>query len=217
MTRPTDAIIAVAGLGLRALPAIEQWGRTIIRAVNPHPIFHPFTQTFVDGIHQDVFRLFLQLMMVAQPVVKKIPLPFNPKLDGHELFPVGNERLHARLARNGDDGVQMVGHQQAKATMPEMFFMVVRHGGKDRIADASLTKLVFAQWHAFDGDEKRAAFRHPLRDGVRKFFPDRQIHTKTIMKRLGEKKPAGRTGCSLTAGCLGEIYVKRTTMAARTE
>ena len=114
--------------------------------------------------------------MITQAVIEKIPLPFHPKLDCHKLFPIRDERLHARFTREGDDGVQMVWHQQAETTMPEKIFVIVRHRRENAIANAGLAKLVFAGRNTFDGDEKRTVFRHPLRNGVRQFFADRPVH-----------------------------------------
>ena len=126
--------------------------------------------------------------MVAQAVVEKIPLPFHPQLDRHKLFPMGDERFHPRITRESDDGVQMIGHKQAEATVPDQFFVVVYHRGNHALANADPAKLVFARRPAFGGDEKAAAFGHPWRSGVRQLFTDGQIHGKTIMKSQGEKK-----------------------------
>lgn len=194
----------LAGCGAPDLAAIQQGWRSVGGAINPHPIFHPFAQAFVNGIHQDVFRLFLQLVMVAQPVIEEIPLPCHPELDRHKFFPIRNERFQTRFTRESDDGVQMVGHEQAEAAMPEKFIMVVRHRRENTIANPGLAKLVFARRHAFDGDEKAAAFRHPLRDGVRQFFTDGQIHAEIIMKSAGKKKPVGRARHSMRAGAVNQ-------------
>jgi len=86
--------------------------------------------------------------------------------------------------------VQMVGHEQAEAAVPEMIFVVVGHGGEHSIANARLAKLVFTWRHAFDGDEKSAAFRHPLRNGVRQLFTCGQIHGE-IITQLNRKKVRG--------------------------
>ena len=157
-----------------------------MRTIKPYPIFHAFTQTFADGIHQDVFRLLHQAMMVAQSVVKKIPLPFNGPFDGHKLFPVVNQRFHARFPRKRDDRVQMIRHEQTEPAMPDQPFVVVRHGGEDTVANASLTKLVFARWRTFDGNEKAASFWCPRRDSVRQFFADRQIHVLILINGIDD-------------------------------
>ena len=209
IARPTHAVVvnqsASIGRPRRArrdtpyLSAIEQRRWAVSGAIEPNPILHPFAQAFANGIHQNIFILFLQLVMVTQAMVKKIALPFHPKLDRHKLLPVGDQCFHARRTREGDDGVQMVGHEQTNSAMPEKVFMVVRHRCEHAVANSGLAKLVFARRHAFDGDEKTAAFRHPLRDGVWQFFTDGQIHGKTIMNRAGEKKPAGGARHSVRA------------------
>ena len=51
-----------------------------------------------------------------------------------------------------------------------------------------LTKLVFSLRHTFESDEKATAIRHPLRQGMRQFFANWQIHEKIINKRKNIKK-----------------------------
>jgi hypothetical protein len=70
--------------GLRALPK-HRW-QAISGPIDPHPIFRPFAQTFTDGIHQDVARLFLQLLMVAQSMVKKSRCHSTPNLPATNFF-----------------------------------------------------------------------------------------------------------------------------------
>jgi hypothetical protein len=67
--------------------------------------------------------------------------------------------------------------------------MVIRHGCENVVANTSLAKLISARWQTFDGDEKRAALRHPLGNGVRQFFTDGPGHGKMILKFVVEKSP----------------------------
>ena len=161
----------------RPTTLIAKHGRwSVVRAINPNPIFDAFAQFFANGIHQDVAGLFIQLVLIAQAMVEEVPLPFDSMFDRHKLLPVCNRGFYSRLAREGNDGVQMVGHQQAQAAMPDQFVVIVFHCGKNGIAGVGAAELVLTRRHAFDGDEKPTAFSHPLRDGVRQLFADRQIH-----------------------------------------
>ena len=80
--------------------------------------------------------------MIAQTVIKKIPLPFHPELDRHKLFPIRDQRFHPWLTREGNDGVQMIGHEQAEAAMPGPVFVIVRHRGEHAVANTGLAKLI---------------------------------------------------------------------------
>src|SRR5689334_2204909 len=72
-----------AGKGLPALPE-----GAIGRPIDPSPILGASAQPFPYRIHQDVTRLFLQLLIVAQAMVKKIALPFHAKPAGDVFLPV---------------------------------------------------------------------------------------------------------------------------------
>jgi len=68
--------------------------------------------------------------------------------------------------------VQVIGHQQAKAAMPDELVVVVRHGREDATATIRLAELIRSLRQTFDGDEKPTSLGNPLRDGVRQFFPN---------------------------------------------
>jgi len=53
--------------------------------------------------------------MVAQAVIEKIALPIDPVFSGDELLPVFDGRLHSRFAREGNNRMQMIRHQQTQA------------------------------------------------------------------------------------------------------
>jgi hypothetical protein len=62
-----------------ALP--EQRRRTVVWPIDPYPVFRPLTQAFADGIHQDVIRLLVHFVMVAQAMIEEVALPI------HAVFP----------------------------------------------------------------------------------------------------------------------------------
>jgi hypothetical protein len=66
--------------------------------------------------------------------------------------------------------------------------VIVAHGGENGGANICATKLVSSGRLAFDGDEKPTAFWNPLRNGVRQFFANRQIHAANVThRRMAEK------------------------------
>ncbi len=77
--------------------------------IDPHPVFRPFAQALADGIHKDVTRLLVHFVMVAQAMIEEVALPIHAVFSRHILLPFFNHGLHSRLAREGEDGVQMIG------------------------------------------------------------------------------------------------------------
>ena len=114
--------------------------------------------------------------MVTQAMIEKISLPTNPVLSGDEFLPVRDDFLHSRLAREGNDCMQVVRHKQAQAAMPEQFLMVEFHGSEHSIARTGPAQLIFARRHAVHSDEKPTAFVHPLWNCMRQLLADRQVH-----------------------------------------
>jgi hypothetical protein len=138
--------------------------------------------------------------MITQPVIEKISLPFHPKLECCEFLPVGDQGLHARFAWKSDDGMQMVGHEQTDAAMPEQLLMVIRHGCENVVANTSLAKLISARWQTFDGDEKRAALRHPIGGRCAAVFYGRAGTWENGIEIRCREKPLGWAGSPLPAG-----------------
>jgi hypothetical protein len=98
--------------------------------------------------------LHLFLVVIAETVIEKVSLPFDLLLCREKMFPVGHGLLHSWLARECHDGMKMIGHQKHEPTVPGGFGMIMRGGGKDRIADASATNLIRAAFTTVDGDEE---------------------------------------------------------------
>jgi hypothetical protein len=125
-------------------------------------------------------------------MIKKIALPFHTQSGRNESFPVCNHGLHSRFAWEGNDGVQMIRHEQAQTAMPDELVVIMRRRGKNAIADVGTAKQICSGRHAFDGDEKPTALCNPLRNGVGQFFTDGQIHAATVAKILKDDKVQGR-------------------------
>src|SRR6185295_12389127 len=77
------------GGALRGL-ALPAWRRTILWAIDPHPLFSLLAQSSSHRIHQDVADLFLFLPVITQPMVEKVPLPINSLLPCEVSFPAGD-------------------------------------------------------------------------------------------------------------------------------
>ena len=138
--------------------------------------------------------------MVAQAMIEEVALPIHAVFSRHILLPVFNHGLHSRLAREGEDGVQMIGREQAQPAMSREFLVIVFYRCQHGIAAASAAQLVFTPGHTIDGDEKPTALSHPLWNCVRQLFADGQIHGRSVTKsaqsikyeRQGASVPARR-------------------------
>jgi hypothetical protein len=84
----------------------------------------------------------------------------------------------------------MIRHKQAETAMPDELVVIMRHPGKNAVADAGLTQLIFPGWQTFDGDEKPIAIGYPLRNRVGQLFTDWQIHAAMVTTIVKETKRA---------------------------
>jgi hypothetical protein len=131
-------------------------------------------------------------MMVTQAVIEKIALPFHAVFSSDKLLPVPDRCLHARVMREGNNGVQVIRHKQAQLTMLEQSLVVEFHGCKHGIAGSGSAELVFARRHAVNGYEKPTALGHPLRNRVRQLFANGQSHASSITRRSRRSKAKKR-------------------------
>jgi len=92
--------------------------------------------------------------------------------------------------------VQVIGHQQTKAAMPDELVMIVHHGGKNGVASVRATELIVSLRQTFNGDEESTAFGDPLGNGMRKFFCGRA-------SPLGDGKEHGQQKKVRTNGAHG--------------
>jgi hypothetical protein len=133
----------------------------VVRAINPWPVFDAFAKTASHRVHQDVTDLLLFLVVIAQAMIKEIALPFYFLVSGQEMFPVGHTRFHALLARESDDAVEVIGHEEHQPAVPDELIMIVGQGGEDRVTNSGAAKLVWPTRSAVDGDEEARTFRQP--------------------------------------------------------
>ena len=61
-------------------------------------------------------------------MVEKIALPFDAGLAGDKPFPVIDQWFQSGLTRKGDDGMQMIRHEEAQLTKPFQLIVIVSHG-----------------------------------------------------------------------------------------
>jgi hypothetical protein len=148
-------------------PALPVRSRTILRTVNPRPIFHPFTQTPSHGIHENVTGLLVGLMIIPQPMIEKISWPSHPMVAGQKLLPVAYRSFQTGLSWYSDNPMQMIRHKQDKPAMPLKTFVIECRSLEYGIARTGAAEVIMTTWLTIDGDEKEASLRHPLRNGMR--------------------------------------------------
>ena len=120
--------------------------------------------------------------MVAQAVIEKIALPIHTVFSSDKLLLIPDGRLHARFARKRNNRVQMIRHKQAQTAMPDEWVVIKFHGGQQGIASVFAAQLVLARGYAVNGDKEPTALGYPLRDCVRQFFADGQIHARSVAR-----------------------------------
>jgi hypothetical protein len=137
--------------------------------------------------------------MVAQAVIEEIALPIHAMFSGNELFPVFDGCCHSGFPRERNNRVQVIGHKQAQATMPDEPLVIESHSGKHAVAGVCATQLVFPRRYAVDGDKEPTALGHPLWNCVRQFFTHGQLHARERIETLTTQQQKGRAGSPLHA------------------
>ena len=161
------------GSARRELRALPTWRRSVVWAINPHPILGSLAQSFANRIHQDVASFLFEFVMIAQPVIEKIALLIHAMFSSDGLLPILDGRCHSRFTRERNNRVDMIRHKQAQAAMPDESLVIEFDGGKHGIANVCAAQLVFTRWHAVNRDKEPAALGYLVRNCVRQLFADR--------------------------------------------
>ena len=82
--------------------------------------------------------------MVAQAVIDNVALPLPAMLSRDEFLPVPDGRLHSRFARERNNGVQMIRHNEAQTAMSDEFLAIEFHSGEHGVARVCAAQLIFA-------------------------------------------------------------------------
>lgn len=82
------------------------------------PVIRGGHQGLADWIHADVEPFFREFRRIAQTVVDEIPLPLYAVAGGKKMFPLTIGSRHCGVRREGNQQVDMVGHEQEKVEEP---------------------------------------------------------------------------------------------------
>ena len=88
------------------------------------PMVLVLNQSKAHGILPDVIGLLLKILAGAQPVVEKVPLPFDTTMPGAEAFPVTHNLRHGLVRWECGNEVQVIGHQQKEMQYPVPMLVV---------------------------------------------------------------------------------------------
>jgi hypothetical protein len=77
-------------------------------------------------------------MMIPDPMVEKITLPIHAGSASHKPLPVADHCFHAWLRREDQNGVQMIGHEQAQTAFPYEFLVIMAQRSQNGVTDAGL-------------------------------------------------------------------------------
>ena len=130
------------------------------------PIFRTVDQSGTNGVVADVAGFRFERVPGAQPVIEEVSLPPNSMCPRGETLPVPNHFRKAFQPRDGQDRVQMIGHQQEKLQCPDSPAVIKRRILEKLGSEAWPTKLIQRPMLATNGDEKPSITGHERRRGV---------------------------------------------------
>jgi hypothetical protein len=99
--------IARAGHDRRPCSSVQ-----IVRVDGVWPLFALSNQPGADWILTNVFKLFRQALIVPQSMVEKIPLLIDLRHSCSDAFKIPDEIGKLGVARNANQHVQVIWHQQ---------------------------------------------------------------------------------------------------------
>ena len=158
---------------LRALPVSE---------INKWPIFGTRCELFPYGISQDIISLFPAAFLMPQPMFKEITLPADANVLGRPFFPFADDALYGFTRwREGNQGVNMIGHEQEQIRPPKPFLLSMPEGFEESRRNFIYGQLVCSSHFAINGDEVNLSLRiNPKGDFVRQWLPAGNGHGKMI-------------------------------------
>jgi hypothetical protein len=140
------------------------------------PFLLALAQALTDWIHKNVVRLLDFSVVIPKPMIKEVSLPGNLVIPSEVFLPFTDGPFHARLARKGDNRVQMIGHQQHQPAVPQKTFVIVDCSRKDDVANSRAAKMIVPLAFAMNGNEKETPLRDPLRHFVWQPFAFWMLH-----------------------------------------
>lgn len=118
------------------------------------PVFPPLNQAFAHRVVQNVLKFLGSGLFVSSPMLKEIRLPLNAVLHHQPSFPIAYDLLNCLASIDeGQERVQVVGHQKEQVTVPISAFMTKGYGIEHNAGDLVVAKSVRISLVATNGDE----------------------------------------------------------------
>jgi hypothetical protein len=138
----------------------------------PRPIRRASAQAGNNRILANVIHLCRELFPAfigAQAMIEETFLPLDPVGAGVKMFPTANDAAHRLIARNREEGMQVIRHKQEQCDVPVLFVFVEtgrieQFGRKLRRSQRLLVFLTIKH----DSDMKQRARFNPMRDSMMK-------------------------------------------------
>ena len=135
------------------------------------PVFRIAHKSFPNRILSDVMGLFIIALVAAQPVIEKITLPEDVCRLGDNLFPIRNDFGRVSVLGKRNQGVKVIGHQEAEMNIPVATPLAKFDGFPNGCGHLVVAKLVGLAGSANNGDKENRIIIHPGRNSVREFLP----------------------------------------------
>jgi len=179
----------------RPLPS-KPGRRAVRRAIDPGPLFGALAQTLPNRVLEDIIGLRAGFVVIAQAVIEEVPLPVDALSSREIPLPICDGALQARLARESDDAMQMIGHQQHQPAMPQQVSVIMGGSSEYGVTDSRAAKLIVRGGLTPNGNEENAALGNPLRDLVWEAAAFETVHGECSAKllRRGKRKVKGSSG-----------------------
>ena len=107
-----------------------------VRALpHPRPIRFPDAKAFDHRISKDIGRFHLQVVMIANAMIKKVGLPTNAEFPGGISLPIPNYITHGAADRKREQGMSMIGHQEKQPAIPTLVLMVILRRAEQAVGE----------------------------------------------------------------------------------
>jgi hypothetical protein len=88
------------------------------------PIILVIAKPLHDRIVSNILPLLIGLCLMPQPVIKEVLLPLDPLESCRSTLPVPNYSGHSRIAREPEQRMNVIGHQQEEFAPPVSNFVI---------------------------------------------------------------------------------------------
>jgi hypothetical protein len=152
-----------------SLPLIGKLRALAAGEINERPVLRTRRQVFPHWILQNVISLFAATFLVSQPVFEKIALPADARGFSRPFLPFADNQPDWFVGwGKGNQGVNMIGHEQEYMWPPKALFLPVPDRFKECFGDFVGGQLIRSTQFAIDGNEINLPLRiYPQRNLMR--------------------------------------------------